>query len=400
MLYKLSWLIAAVVSPELLVAVAFSQFLEAREIRRLWEEEIQDAEAKKWLGLPGAFFAAMGGFVVVQPLYAEPEPNPDNPPKKYVTTIRASGFCKLLEFGIINECIAQGTLGEGTFSWRHISDKGKADSVAKALLCAQIAWMCLQCLGRELDGLPVTLLEGHLLIQILFAIMAHICWWHKPLDVSEPFHLPLNMDPETLGTYICVDPRRARQHSRADFLTDEVSRGGFFRMFFRAGYDALSYHSGRFEGLTALLGVLNGGLHLIAWNSHFPTDNERLLWRISAVSAGGLFPLAMLTVWRLSVGDSIVREFLNMSLLGGNDNWNLFWRRLSTLTTDVVASNEMWAAWVSPRARLFLIILIWVGGIWYLFCMLYLTIGPFLCVRNLPKGAYAVVEWTDFLPHL
>jgi hypothetical protein len=399
MLYKLSWLIAAVIFPELLVAVAFSQFLEARAIRRSWKDNIQNAEAKQWLGLPGAFFAAMGGFVMVQPLYTESREGSDNSVRKCVTTIRASGFRKLLELGVINECITDGTLSEAALSRRNISDKGKADSVAKVLLCVQIAWMCIQCLGRRLDGLPVTLLEGHLLIQILFAIMAHICWWHKPLDISEPLHIPLHIDPEALADYIFMGPERAELDARADFLTDEVSRGGFFRMFFRAAYDALSYHSRRFEAMAALLSLINGGFHLIAWNSYFPTDIERLLWRISAFSAGGLFPIAMVWVSSLSAEEPIVRMALNMSLLGGKDNWKLFSHDFSALIRNVAHDDEIWAPWLPLQARLVVVGSIWVAGIWYSLCMLYLTIGPFLCVRNLPKGAYTVVEWTGFLPH-
>jgi hypothetical protein len=131
---------------------------------------------------------------------------------------------------IINNHIKDGTLTKAVFSRRNISDKGKADSVAKALLCVQIAWMCIQCLGRTLEGLPVTLLEDHVLIQILFAIIAHVCWWHKPLDVSEPIQLALTVDPEVLSRLVCVGPGREEVDARADLLTDEVCTGGFFRM--------------------------------------------------------------------------------------------------------------------------------------------------------------------------
>ncbi|KAL3483826.1 hypothetical protein BJX62DRAFT_230720 [Aspergillus germanicus] len=405
MLYKLTWLIAAVLSPELLVAVAFRQMVEAREIVKLWEENIEGAEAKTWLGMPGAFFAAMGGYTVVPtpvpPLHRASELNADNRPSTLVTTIRPSGFRKLLELKTINNHIQDGTLTKAVFSRRNISDKGKADSVAKVLFCVQIVWMCIQCLGRRLEGLPVTLLEGHVLIQILFAIIAHMCWWHKPLDVSEPIQLALTLDPEVLSRLVCVGPGREEVDARADLLTDEVSTGGFFRMFFRATYDALSYHSPQFEAMAALFGVVNGGLHLIAWNSHFPTRAEQLLWRISALSAGGLFPIFMLTVSGLSAEDPVVRMCLNMFLSHGDHlpNWSLFAGYFSALMRDVVDVDDLWAWWLPVRVRRMLVIFIWVALAWYIICMLYLTIGAFLCVRNLPKGSYAIVAWTDLLPH-
>ncbi|QYS99871.1 hypothetical protein H0G86_006989 [Trichoderma simmonsii] len=34
--------------------------------------------------------------------------------------------------------------------------------------------------------------------------------------------------------------------------------------------------------------TLFGGIHLFAWNSRFPTDTEKLLWRISALMAIGV----------------------------------------------------------------------------------------------------------------
>ncbi|KAL3478534.1 hypothetical protein BJX99DRAFT_256430 [Aspergillus californicus] len=383
MFYKITWLLGAVLSPELIVAVAFKQWLEARETLASWKRNIGDEEAKRWLGMTGAFFAAMGGA-----------------PEKSVTTLRSAGFRKLLERQVINNLVNDGTLTETPFLQRNISDKGKADSVAKVLLCGQILWMCVQCLGRVLSGLPVTLLEGHVLIQILFAILAHICWWYKPLDVSEPIPLPIGSLLEHHPDYIHVSSGTAEPHVQCDLLTADVSVGGFFRMFFHTLYDVVSHHSQNFESIAALIGVLNGGLHLIAWNAHFPSHTERLLWRISASSAGGLFPIIILSAERLCVVDLVVRECLIMLLLGGNNNnWTLFSTHLSALLTHAAGEGGSWPALVPRKARRPISILACWGAGWYLLCMLYLTVAPFLSVRNLPKGAYSTVAWADFFPH-
>ena len=43
-----------------------------------------------------------------------------------------------------------------------ILDKSKASPIAKALVCWQAFWFCLQCFGRLLQSVPLSLLEVRL----------------------------------------------------------------------------------------------------------------------------------------------------------------------------------------------------------------------------------------------
>jgi len=81
---------------------------------------------------------------------------------------------------------------QNPFEKKDINDKGKADSISKALVGGQVLWMLLQCLGRKVDGLPITLLEIHVAIQIAYSVIVYALWWHKPFDVSVPIPITIN----------------------------------------------------------------------------------------------------------------------------------------------------------------------------------------------------------------
>lgn len=71
-------------------------------------------------------------------------------------------------------------------SEREISDKSKADGLAKTLVCLQAIWMVVQVISRLVDGLPVTLLEVNTLGHVVCALLIYLLWWHKPRLVREP----------------------------------------------------------------------------------------------------------------------------------------------------------------------------------------------------------------------
>jgi hypothetical protein len=42
---------------------------------------------------------------------------------------------------------------------KYITDKSKADVLAKALVCFQVLWLLVQCFARKIAGYPISLLE-------------------------------------------------------------------------------------------------------------------------------------------------------------------------------------------------------------------------------------------------
>ena len=100
--------------------------------------------------------------------------------------------------------------------------------------------------------------------------------------------------------------------------------------------------------------LLLGGLHLIAWNFHFPTETEKILWRVaSLVLAGGSIVSFLLYFISLHIHDHVI--------------FDVFWS-----TAFIVG--------IVSRA---------------------LLMGLMLAsLRALPPSAYETVAWTAYIPHL
>ncbi|KAK3688991.1 hypothetical protein B0T22DRAFT_490553 [Podospora appendiculata] len=73
-----------------------------------------------------------------------------------------------------------------------LADKSKANGMAKALVCLQALWFCIQCLARVAQGLPLSLLELNTVAHALCALTVYVLWWHKPLDIGRPTALPVD----------------------------------------------------------------------------------------------------------------------------------------------------------------------------------------------------------------
>ena len=118
-------------------------------------------------------YAGMGGFVFDMSLL--PEGDDAFIPNQKRLTLTASGVICLAKCGCLPEV-----------SLREISDKSKADGLAKALVCLQAGWMVFQTIGRMCAKQPVTLLEVNTLGHVLCTFIMYLLWWHKPREVYHP----------------------------------------------------------------------------------------------------------------------------------------------------------------------------------------------------------------------
>jgi len=136
-----------------------------------------------------------------------------------------------------------------------VLDKSKASPLAKAIVCCQALWFCLQCIGRLAESLPISLLEVspgpvpggyctsnatklNTFMHALFALTIYIQWWHKPLDIEESTMIrgeaaremlawmSMYQPMDSLG--ICSDPRvearRIRTVNPHDPFARSISR--------------------------------------------------------------------------------------------------------------------------------------------------------------------------------
>lgn len=107
------------------------------------------------------------------------------------TTVSGEGYKKLLE-----ECPQKIKKIEKTL----VENMGKTDDLGKVIVCGQGIWMLIQCITRKAGGLPVTLLELHVAMHVVCALIMYLLWWNKPQSITEP--LTLVEDHDNAGVLV------------------------------------------------------------------------------------------------------------------------------------------------------------------------------------------------------
>ncbi|KAI5778143.1 hypothetical protein EDC01DRAFT_623309, partial [Geopyxis carbonaria] len=156
---KVTWALIALVAPDLVLVIALHQFLNA------YGQEVKGASGEN-MKLKMAFFALMGGFSVEV---------------KTVNGRQAKSITKISE---LTDVMMMDRIHD--FPLAEVDDKSNASGVAKIVACFQAGWILLQCFGRQLDNIYITLLELNTAIHVTLAIIMYFLWWKKPSDVSNP----------------------------------------------------------------------------------------------------------------------------------------------------------------------------------------------------------------------
>ncbi|KAK6957611.1 hypothetical protein Daesc_000398 [Daldinia eschscholtzii] len=190
---KAKWVIIAILAPEIVVFMAFSQLLKARQlVKKLnMEREIRKKKGENNVcpefDLRYGFFVIMGGLQVSYSDIANEDKtcNPWTIPRDeqedywsepgHIKTLSARAVVALAEQGEFLYVPQENT-----------DDKSKADAVQKTLVVLQVSWMVTQCIVRKVYGLPLTLLEIHTMVHVVCALILYVCWFEKPLDVRNP----------------------------------------------------------------------------------------------------------------------------------------------------------------------------------------------------------------------
>jgi len=183
--------------------------------------------------------------------------------------------------------------------------------------------------------------------------------WHKTF---RPWLLPPNelqsletrfircRDTMTLGYNDVVD--RARMIGPKNNV-----RGGFL------SWTTFSTFAG--------LSLLYGGAHVAAWNSHFRTTVESLLWKISASVATSYVPLSLLVFPSFTKFDAYIQA----------------------------RTHRVWYQAVNVLGALAFVTYFGLGTIIFVTSRLFLTVESFLSLRSLPEGSFETVPWSNYWPH-
>lgn len=90
-------------------------------------------------------------------------------------------------------------IGDGLLdppSEEEIQDHSKSDSFAKALVLVQTLWFVMQCIARAIEHLPITELEIATVAYTIPIVGIYICWWNKPLGISQPIRVQKSLTGE------------------------------------------------------------------------------------------------------------------------------------------------------------------------------------------------------------
>lgn len=131
--------------------------------------------------------------------------------------------------------------------------------------------------------------------------------------------------------------------------------------------------------MTIFFCLLFGGLHCLAWNFHFPTPIERLLWRICSIVIACSIPVSWL--FTHAVAFIIQRVFPGA--------WYDF-----VQARNYFSPGHVKISLLRPET-----VLHGLGLLLYVVARLYLMVEVFSSLRSQPKDVYKTVEWTNFWPH-
>ena len=256
-----------------------------------------------------------------------------------------------------------------------IMDRSKADGLGKVLICLQAIWMIIQCIGRLVSHLPLTLLKINTLGHVFCALSLYAIWYHKPQDMNDPIRLNVTVsnfeDEDNSGG---SDNTRSvlREANDEDSISpspvaQELNQSLKHKPFLTAlGVPnfAIKEFSESFTVqrhlVFCLASSLFGLLHVAAWNSQFPSLIEKLLWRSAAVYVTG--------------SGILIACFLLFIHVSSN---------ASTVFTYILVFSMLVCA-----------------PILYVGARLFLIIEAFLSLRALPPQAYQTPNWTISIPHL
>lgn len=264
-----------------------------------------------------------------------------------------------------------------------ISDRSKGDELTKGLAIIQTGWFVIQCIARGVTGLHITELEVVTLAFASLNLITYILWWNKPLDVRCSIHVPWTDIPNPWVQESASMMRTAQPHmsaQRQKFGRFRHAFGQFFKpvFLFFVGEEMSrnlpsgatrvpTFWAGRLEGPTrgraggaaAMLAVAFGAIHFVAWLYAFPSQVERILWRVSSIT------VAAVPVVFIAEAAFIVK--------------------------------------VKPPAwynHLTWYVVLPLGIFTYIAARLMLLVLPFWSLRSLPPNAYEDVWWTTYLPHI
>ncbi|KAK4938523.1 hypothetical protein LTR10_021055 [Elasticomyces elasticus] len=202
----------------------------------------------------------MGGFAIDTKDHAE-EYIPGSP----LLFLTANGAAILAQQGRLPQVTEQ-----------FISDKSKANSLAKALVVIQAGWLIVECIGRSVAGLPITLLEINTVAHVVCALIMYALWWHKPLNISDPIVIKgdwVHSFCAVMWMFSEINSQTEHEFTRSPRTFERPEIQSLIR------YEILQRHSSSLRKPCVEVTNRTGDIEMNAANSHSPVGTTGLSGR-------------------------------------------------------------------------------------------------------------------------
>lgn len=169
----------------------------------------------------------------------------------------------------------------------------------------------------------------------------------------------------------------------------------------RRPYDRIPSHNflnadTRADMIAAPTIVFFSALYLIAWNSHFPTAVEKLLWRIASVNtlAYALIGAPLSAYFQKTMFRADLRQAKAQAMLDHKPEPKRWIGRLASKLRNIDPEQD-------PQLEIPLRALIPVSFLCCIYCVgrgIILT-EDLIGLRSLPESAFQTISWSRYIPH-
>lgn len=388
-----------IAGPEFILMLAIGQWASAHRSLK----EFQLSGYKDWT-MNHAFFADMGGFVL-HPRDWTPFP---------------------IDAKQLHYLVVKGYLPYPAIDKRVIADRNKIDGLVRFITVGQTLWFTANCITRSVQHLAITTLELTTVAFIFCTLGTSFCWAHKPADVDRAIILEANCSIADILREAGDCAREPYRNTPLDFVSRKEWSWSLYwsfwinllrglRIVFRPKVRPINrFPNDAFPELAdwgliafSVFSIGYGAIFLGGWNFSFPTNTERLLWRVASTMSLG----AIVGCW--IVDTAVFRVLPAMRA----------WRSKSKKSQGPETGIRLrWvgAKWIPPKVKaiaakvrnnsldqdpaltvpLKALLPATLTGIIYVLARAYIIVEDFAGLRALPPSAFDTVDWTKVIPHI
>ncbi|MCJ1386696.1 hypothetical protein MMC17_009822 [Xylographa soralifera] len=312
-----------------------------------------------------------------------------------------------------------------------IDDKNKTDGFARVLTIGQVLWFVVNCIGRGIQRLSTTTLELTTVGFVFCMLFTSLCWRHKPTGIKRPITLRCKTTVERILLVAGDGAKERYRYTPLDFVSRKEWSFSLFWAYDQNilrclhlpifGRSSTTLPRNRIpnanwpeldtlrSAYAWILSLVYGTIFVVCWNFAFPSDVERLLWRISSVGTmaivvfGPIFEYCFIRNARFPEGlPHTPLPMENDPEYGSGHRGWIGIQAFKSTVRKVAASlrnnslNQDPALTVPLRALIPLTILCAI----YTIFRAYILIEDVLSLRLLPASTFETVSWAGYLPHI